>query len=110
MDIASDLLKIKDVAEISHEVKEIRRGLDNLKSTKGLTKTKFQDLTIDSLQDMEAWLDKNNPSKNYAIITDLHVALEHVSHSITPYKATLDFLQAIRKLEIPTVNHAIHIQ
>ena len=40
-DIVSDLSKIKDVAEISREVKEIRRGLDDLKPTKGSIKTKF---------------------------------------------------------------------
>ena len=84
--------------------------MSEIKPTKGATKVKFQDLCIESLHEMHTWLEKNVPSKNYAIIPDLHVMLEHVNHQINPYKATLDFFQVIRKLEIPTANHAITIQ
>ena len=47
---------------------------------------------------------------NYAVITDIHIPLEHVDHQINPSKATLDFLQAIHKLKIPTTNHTMTIQ
>ena len=47
---------------------------------------------------------------NYLVIPDVHVLLEHIDHQINPSKATLDFLQAIHKLEIPTPNHAVTIQ
>ena len=59
---------------------------------------------------MQDWLTQNVPSMNYALITDLHIMLEHINHQIYLAKTSLDFMQAIRKLEIPTPNHAITIQ
>ena len=47
---------------------------------------------------------------HYSLIADLHMVLEHVHHQINPSKSTLDFLQAIFKLEIPTPSHAVTIQ
>ena len=71
---------------------------------------KFQDLSFLDLKDVIAWLEKNVPSYNYAIISDFHSVLEHVNHQVNPTKVTLDSLESIRKLEIPTPNHVIMIQ
>ena len=71
---------------------------------------KFQDLSFSDLRDVFKWIEANVPSMNYAIIADVHVIMEHVHHQINPSKVTLDFLQAIRKLEVPTPNNAVTIQ
>jgi len=71
---------------------------------------KFQDLALQNLREVFSWLKTNVSSMNYAVIADLHVVLEHVNHQVNPSKTTLDFLQAIHKLEIPTANHAVTIQ
>ena len=56
------------------------------------------------------WIQINVSSINYSLIADVHVILEHVHHQINPSKSTLDFLQSIFKLEIPTPNHAVTAQ
>ena len=96
--------------QIDDKFNELKKELDSLKPGNNTRQVKFQELSIGGLSDMLKWLDTNVPSMNYALIADVHTILEHVHHQINPSKSTLDFLQAIFKLEIPTPNHAVTIQ
>ena len=95
-------------SDLSQDLKEMRRELDDLKPRKRMVK--FQDLALINLREMHARLIKNIQSMNYALVIDVHVLLEHVDYQINPSKATLDFLQAIHKLEISTTNYVVTIQ
>lgn len=84
--------------------------IENLRPNDNPRKVKFLELSVQGLGDMMKWLESHVPSMNYSLIADVHIILEHVHHQINPSKSTLDFLQAIFKLEIPTPNHAVTIQ
>ena len=109
VEIVDDLDGGRDCSEILKEVEALKRQVNNPVGT-STRFVKFQDLSFPDLKDIMAWLEKNVPSYNYAIISDFHSVLEHVNHQVNPTKVTLDLLESIRKLEIPTPNHAIMIQ
>ena len=71
---------------------------------------KFQELTIEGLDNIMKWLETNIKSMNYTLVADVHTILEHMHNQIKQSNLILDFLQSIFKLEIPTPNHAVTIQ
>ena len=101
--IVDMLVKTSLVDELDKELKEIKSNKDN-------RFVKFDDLTVNSLQDMTNYLSEHISSMNYSLITDLHVLLEHIAHNIKASKPTLEFLESTYKLQIPTPNHAITMQ
>jgi len=110
IDVVQSLNSGQSVSELTKSLNELKKELDDIKPSKSDRSFKFQGLTIGNLKEMNSWLATNVPNMNYALIVDLHCIFEHINHQINPSKTTLDFLQAIFKLEIPTPNHAVSIQ
>jgi len=99
-----------DCKILEEELRELRKEMKLIKPSSNPRSFKFQDLSIENLRDIQSWLTKNVSDMNYALITNIHIMLDHVNHQIYPSKTSLDFMQTIRKLEIPSANHAITIQ
>ena len=97
-------------SSLEDQITKLKSEVQDLKPSSNPRKTKFQNLVFMNLTDMHEWLTVNNKSFNYSLIVDLHTVLEHVHHQINPSKSTLELLQAIKKIDIPTANHAVTIQ
>ena len=56
---------------------------------------------------MKDWIQKEISSINYALVIDMHCLFEHITSSGTLLKNSLETLQKLYKLDVPSVNHAI---
>ena len=99
-----------DCKILEEELHKLCKEMKLIKPSSNPRSFKFQDLSIENLRDIQSWLTKNVSDMNYALITNIHIMLDHINHQIYPSKTLLDFMQTIRKLEIPSTNYAITIQ
>ena len=58
---------------------------------------------------MKDFLEENVPSLHFGLPSDYHVVMEHINQNVNPSKPTLEHLQNLHKLEIPSTNHSLAI-
>ena len=95
--------------ELLSKCKKLEAEMVSIRSSKASRFVTFQGLTIRSLREMKEWLEKDLPSMNYSTIIDVHGLFEHINFTKTMLQNSLNTLQKLCKLEIPTANHAVII-
>ena len=83
--------------------------MNDLNPDKESTAVRFSHVHVRNLSEMKDFLETNIPSFYFGLPADFHLLMEHTNQNINPLKPTLDHLQNLHKLEIPTTNHSLAI-
>gem|GEM_PF-3623629 len=94
---------------LESKVDILEKKVNEINPSKESTAVRFGHVYIKNLKDMKRFLQENIPSLHFGLPADYHVVMEHINQNVNPSKPTLDHLQNLHKLEIPTTNHSLAI-